>query len=953
MRLHALNIRLFMFVCIIPLQLSAQDLPLQFRHYDIGDGLSLNTVRTISQDSKGFMWIGTADGLNRFDGRTFEIYRPVAFDTTSLSDWDISSILHDFRGRQWVGTYNGGLNLRDASTGRFYHFKHHRDFLYSLSHDSVTTLFEDRDHRLWIGTVNGLNRLISPDDAEGLTLESWAGQVRFQCYTATPETTSLSNPYVTCITMDRDGWLWVGTDEGLNVTHPDSMRFIRFFCTVDAQNGLKSNYIRCLHCDEAGRIWIGTEYGGLSCLILPEPEEIVDRRKQLCRAEFQTYLPEKDNPGSISSDVVYSIFEDSAGILWLGTEQGLNRFDTSQHRFENWKNEPDDPVSLNNNTIWTITKDHSGVYWLGTDGGINTFHEKKHRFLKIQHDPGQPESLSHPYVWDLEEDAFNFIWVGTTFGLNRFDPATGHIQSFFYDPNRPCSLRDNNIMSLCVDRDNMLWVGLNGSGLDRTVIRESGTVEFIHMDCTDKGLGSYYILSLYEDRDGALWIGTWNKGLCKILPEERHALADRSTTLVPSIRFFPDSNDPYSISPGRIYAMLQDHTGALWIATDVDGLNVLSLEHVRVKDPAMEPVRFAHFRHNPADPKSLSSNIVMCIHEDRYGDLWFGTYGGGLSHYHRQKNEFSFYNTSDGLPNNIVYGIMEDGEGYLWLSTNKGLSKFNPETGDFHNFTVHDGLQSYEFNSGAFLKTHDGYMLFGGICGFNFFHPGDISLNTYIPPVVISDLRVDDRTVPVLSDRIRLSYRQQLLSIEFAALSYIIPEKNRYRYRMTPLNKTWIDAGSEYKATYTHLSPGNYTFQVLGSNNDGVWNPKGASLHIRISPPFWQTFWFRLFLILLFFGCVYLIYSIRTRSVQRLNRMLEKKVQERTEALETANEELQTALENVNTLEGLLPICASCKRIRDENGDWHQVDVYIRQHSDVRFSHGLCPECYQKYEKEL
>jgi hypothetical protein len=333
--------------------------------------------------------------------------------------------------------------------------------------------------------------------------------------------------------------------------------------------------------------------------------------------------------------------------------------------------------------------------------------------------------------------------------------------------------------------------------------------------------------------------------------------------------------------------------------------------------------------------------------------MWFGTFGGGLCHYHREMNEFNHYTTDHGLPNNTIYGILEDGEGCLWLSTNKGLSKFDPENKNMHHFTVHDGLQGFEFNSGAFLKTSDGHMLFGGIYGFNYFHPRDISLNTYVPPVVISDFQVNNQDVYLSSNRVRLSHRQNYLSIEFAALSYIIPEKNRYRYRMTPLNATWIEADAQRKATYAHLSPGNYTFQVLGSNNDGVWNMNGAAMHIRIDPPFWQTIWFRISVILMFFACLFFVYHVRTQSIQRMNRMLERRVQERTEALEEANEELQTALENVKTLEGLLPMCASCKKIRDDSGNWHHVDVYIHEHSEVRFSHGLCPECYKNYVKDI
>ena len=936
---------LFFFLICLPV-LFAQVPAIQFQNYNIGDGLSLNAVQSISQDSTGFLWFGTADGLNRFDGYTFDIYRPVAFDSVSLSDWEVTAICHDYQDRQWIGTLKGGLNLQDKATGTFYHFRHDINDPHTLSHDSVTTIFQDDDHRLWIGTVNGLNRLILPEGADNSPVSEWIHQVQFIHYGSTSDSVSLSDPHVTCMTMDQEGRLWVGTNWGLNVAYPDSMKFVRFFSLYDCTDCLESNYIRCLYRDDSGRLWVGTEYGGLSRVIIPKSDISSDGKMALRQIRFESFLSDENNTGSISSDVVHCIFQDTRGILWLGTEKGLNHFNIEQKHFTNWQHDPEDPFSLSNNVIWTLYKDRSGLYWLGTDGGINTFHGKEHQFQKFQHHPDKPETLSHPYVWSFSEDKAGFVWIGTSFGLNRFNPADGSLKAYYHDPGRSHSLTDNNIMSLCIDRDNILWVGLNGLGLDRAVLGETSPPEFIPVDCSEKGVDSDYILSLYEDREGALWIGAWDRGLRKILPEDRHAFVRKNSGNVHVIQFLPDRDNPHSISPNRIYAMLQDRTGALWIATDGDGLNVLSPEHVLVRNPSLEIVQFAHFRHDPSDPNSLSCNIVLCIQEDQNGDLWFGTFGGGLCQYLRHENRFIHYTTKDGLPNNIVYGILEDEDGFFWLSTNKGLSKFDPENRNFHNFTVHDGLQDYEYNSGAFLKTRTGHILFGGINGFNYFHPQDISLNTYIPQVVIKDLRVDNRSVHASQDRIRLSHRQSLVSIEFAALSYIFPEKNRYRYRMTPLDDSWIDAGTERKVTYTHLKPGNYTFQVIGSNNDGVWNEKGATLNIRIDPPFWQTVWFKVLLVFLILALVSLVFQIRTQSINRLNRILERKVQERTEAL-------QTALDDVNTLEGLLPMCAACKKIRDDDGTWHQVDVYIRKHSDVKFSHGLCPECYKEYEKQL
>ncbi|MBN1783092.1 hypothetical protein JW948_18295 [bacterium] len=932
----------------------AVDTEIQFQHYTVAEGLSQNSIQAVSQDSTGYLWFGTVSGLDRFDGNTFKTYRNVVFDSTSLSHDDISSVIHDHAGRCWVGSNYGGLNLLDPETDRFFHFRHEPDNSNSICSDSVTALFEDSGHSIWVGTVSGLDRLDLPEESDRRPAGDWIARVRVTHIPLASDSTGLPVPYITALHEDTRGFLWIGTEGGLFVVNPDSLKFIHYRWKQGSRDCIAWDYIRCIYEDRTGQLWIGIEYGGLNRLIMPGKVAGQNDWQRLKRAKFEYVLHDPNNQNSLASDVVNAVLERPAGILWIGTDNGLDRLNVAEKEFVHFQHHPDKPSSLSNNIVSAIVCDWSGLMWICTDGGLNTFHDKQHQFSRFQSYTDDPKTLSHHNVWCMAEDSSGDIWIGTTSGLNRFTPGSGEMIHYMYDRGNPSSLGDNAILSMLVDRDQMLWVGLNGYGLDRAVIKPGMPMRFIHMDCTENGVGSDFILTLFEDRDGALWIGTWDKGLRKILPGNRKKLAGSTETRIPMIRFCHDPDNPNSISPNRIYTICQDHTGALWIGSDGDGINVLSAEHVRVQDPDREPVQFAHFRTDPRDPNSLSHNIVMCILEDRNHDMWFGTFGGGLNRYNRKENRFDHFSIEDGLPDDVVYGILEDGEGFLWISTNKGLSKFEPQTVDFHNFTPSDGLQNYEFNSGAYLETRDGHMAFGGIDGFNYFHPADIALNNYVPPVVISGFLVNNRPRAVTAAKeIVLSHEENYITVEFAALNMVYPEKNRYRYQLLPLEKDWIESGNQRKAIYTHLAPGHYEFRVQGSNNDGVWNRKGTGLAIWIKPPYWKTSWFRILMVVIMLLSAYIILHFRTLSMHRQNQKLEHRVMERTEALAQANEELQTALESVKRLEGLLPICASCKKIRDENGNWQQVDVYVRDHSDVEFSHGLCPDCYKEYEAQI
>jgi len=374
------------------------------------------------------------------------------------------------------------------------------------------------------------------------------------------------------------------------------------------------------------------------------------------------------------------------------------------------------------------------------------------------------------------------------------------------------------------------------------------------------------------------------------------------------------------------------------------------------------------YKNNPNDPNSLSRNIASAIYEDKAGNFWIGTHGGGLNKFDRHSESFTHFNISDGLPNEVIYGILEDDNGYLWISTNKGLSRFNPNVSGkaaFKNFDISDGLQSNEFNNGSFFKSKNGELFFGGVNGFNSFFPKSINVNKYLPPVVFTDFKIFNKSVDVNPDsilkktiaytnHIELDYDQSVFSIEFSALNYTHSEKNQFKYKLVGFDKDWTLTNADRRfVTYTNLEPGEYEFLVLASNNDGIWNENNASLKITILPPFWLSWWFRFAIFVILAGIILAWHTHRLNKVEKQNIILEKEVSRRTQELESQKNELQVALSQVNQLSGLLPICASCKKIRDDKGYWNQIESFIIKHSEADFSHGICPDCYKELYPEL
>lgn len=563
--------------------------------------------------------------------------------------------------------------------------------------------------------------------------------------------------------------------------------------------------------------------------------------------------------------------------------------------FVNYKHDPSIPWSLSDNTILSIYEDQSRLLWVGTfSGGLNQSSRAKEHFTHYQHDPNNLESLGDNRVFSIYEDpreTRKIFWLGTQGGLCRMNlEGKETFVNYKHDPNDPRSIIDNRIRSVYQDRLGVLWIGTYG-GLSRMNGHELNRAAFTHYQHDpndDSSLSHNRVWSIHESPNEAgkvLWIGTFD-GLNRF---------DRATKTF--MHYKHDPNNPRSLSDNYIRTIYEDRSGVLWLGT-LGGLNRF--------DRATKT--FTHYKHDPNNPGSLSDNRVRSIHEDSNhgGMLWIGT-SGGLNQFDRTTGIFKPYREKDGLPNDTVYGILEDDRGYLWLSTNEGLAKFNPENETFRNYDVNDGLQSNEFNGGAYFKSRNGEFFFGGASGLNVFHPDSLKDNPHIPPIVITDFKIFNKALrpgmarrfgkPLQShitetEEIVLSYKENVFSFEFAALDFTFPQKNNYAYKMENFDEDWIYSETRRFAMYTNLDPGEYVFRVKGSNNDGLWNEKGAAIKITITPPFWQTWWFRIVagasVLALAFGW----YRSRIKNIETQKKKLEIQVEEKTREIRQTQAQL-------------------------------------------------------------
>jgi signal transduction histidine kinase/ligand-binding sensor domain-containing protein/CheY-like chemotaxis protein len=824
-----------------------RDNDIRFTNLSLDQGLSQSVVTAMWQDRQGFLWLGTQDGLNRYDGYAFKVFKHDPADLGSLSDNYVYAIVEDAQGILWLGT-NGGLNRFDPTTERFDHFQHDPQNPESLSSNVVVDLLLDREGALWAGTgADGLNRL------EGGRL------VRYRNDPDDPS--SLSSDAISALFQDSDGTVWVGTTGGgLNRWDRATGRFTRYCRDPQDPGSLPDDTVNAIAQDVHGDLWLATT-GGLAQ---------IDRRS----GRFTSYQVDSHDPHSLSDNVVFSVFVDRNGTLWAGTSSGgLNRMEEDGH-FVHYQPVAGDPTTLPSASVYSIFQDAGAVLWFGTfGGGVSKYSWTSEKLPLVRAVPGDSKGLSDNGVWTFFEDSQGTLWVGTVAGgLNQLDPATGEFVHYLNDPGDPKSLSSNFVMSVYEDRQGHLWVGTLAGGLNR-LDRETGS--FARYPTPPN------VSSFVEDRSGTLWIAT-SVGLGRYDPT--------SETFQYLLH---DPDDPGSVSDSNLTTLYQDREGRIWVGTFSAGLNLF--------DPVSQT--FTRYRHDPQDPSSLSGDVVLSIVQDSEGTLWVGT-TAGLDRLDAATGTFAHYRERDGLPNEVIYCVIGDDSGRLWLSTNRGLSRFDPVGKTFRNYSPADGLQSNEFNQSACYRDSLGRFYFGGINGFNLFRPDEVIDNQHIPPVVVTNLLLFNASVvpgadsPLkeaasIADELQLTYKQDNLTFEFSALDYAAPERNRYAYLMEGLDEGWNEVGTRRFAGYTHIPPGDYVFRVRGANSDGVWNTASASMRISIAPPFWQTWWFRGLMIAVGVAVVAGGFTVRLRIVERQKEHLELLVSERTQALSDAMVELR------------------------------------------------------------
>jgi signal transduction histidine kinase/ligand-binding sensor domain-containing protein len=842
----------------------AQKPAVKFKKLSTAEGLSVENATCILQDRKGFMWFGTRDGLNKYDGYEFTVYRSNPADSTSLSGNFILDIKEDKQGNLWIATSEGGISRYDWKDDTFTHYLNDPANPASLSNNVAQSILVDKEDNLWVGTKSGLDRLDKKTN-------------RFIHYRHHPEDpASLTDNHVNTILEDSKGQLWIGTyNGGLDRFDRQTATFTHFRHDPADSHSISENNILSLFEDREGTLWAGTNGSGLNKL---------DQKTN----SFTRFRHDPRDINTLTSNTIRSIHEDSKGYLWIATENGGLNLHDKKSKFYRYLPGGTDPFAIGAISLWDIYKDQKGNLWIATyGGGVSFMDNDPVKFECYQKKSG---NFTDNYILAFMEDDEGHIWMGTGSGLLVLSSKGDTLRQYRHQ-TAPNSLPSDVVLAVKQSRDREIFVGTYRGGL--SLLKDPKATSFYNFPIDtagNNGITNNIVHSLAEDKQGNWWIGTLSGGLIYY---------DKQRKTFTRYYYKTHAKDSMATTPPVIYTLLQDKKENLWIGTQGDGLDVW--------DQATK--RFIHYNHERKDPASLSNDIINTIFQDSNGNLWIGTHEG-LNLFHPDTRTFTHYSQKDGLANNVIQSILEDDRGNLWLGTNNGLTKFNPAAKNFRNYEVNDGLQGNTFNHDACLKTTKGEMFFGGSRGFNRFHPDSVYTNPFIPPVFITDFQVFNKSVKPAKDspltthinqarEIILSYKQSVFSFEFSALNYTLPEKNQYAYWLEGFDREWNYVGTQRKATYTNLDPGEYIFHVKASNNDGLWNEKGTAIKIIITPPYWATWWFRILTGVVVAGGVFGFYWYRLQSVKKQKEQLEIQVTERTKEVMQQKEEMRRQKEEM------------------------------------------------------
>lgn len=772
-----------------------------FRHVSLEQGLSQAAVRALFQDSRGFLWVATEDGLNRYDGYDFAVFRNDPLDPESIPDNGQLCFAEGKENVLWIGTVDRGIARLDLSTLRFRRHLPDPQRPGGLPAGPVNAILEDRSGTLWAGTAGGGLVRLAP------------GATSFQAFRPDPaDPKGFPAAVVLSLAEDRSGAIWAGTaGQGLVKVDPEDGKVLARFDRDPANPGVRANaVVTNILVGGDGRLWLSA-----GALVRFDPA-----------SETATvYRNDPADPDSFPSRQARGLAEDSAGRIWVATENGIVRLDPSTGAFTAFRNRREEPSSLPSNRVTALLVDRSGLLWAGLDGsGLAVLDLEGSPFRTFRHQPGRPDGITAPIARAVHEGKDGTLWLGLSGGgLNALDPATGRVRAFRAGPP-PRGLSTDDVWNVAVDEDGVAWAATLGGGLDRIDPR-SGAVR-VYRASDGRGLTSDLLRVVIEGRDGALWIGTAGGGLCRF---------DRDAETFACFRNDPD--DPASLSANVVRAVHEGPTGTLWAGTD-RGVNRL--------DRATG--RFTRFLDDPSSPETAGIARVYGLLETPDGIVWAGT-PRGLVRLDPRTGSATRFRQADGLPNESVYSVLPAGDGSLWVSTNRGLVRVTPSpdgrSAAFRAFDARDGLQSDEFNGGAFHRGPTGTLWFGGILGVTGVIPSDVRDDLYAPPVALLSLSKLGKKVPpeawLPSGSVVLGPREGFFSISFAALAFRGAAKNRYAWKLEGLDEDWVDGGTRRRADYTSVPPGEYLFRVKAANKDGVWNEEGARLRIVVRPPWWRT----------------------------------------------------------------------------------------------------------------
>jgi len=806
---------------LFPITILAQNNPVNFESLSLQKGVSLNLTYAMLQDSRGYLWFGTMYGLVKYDGKDYTTYRSDPWDSSSISFDDIISLFEDHNGNIWVGTWGGGLNKLDPVTGKFRRFLYNKNNPAGICDNIVWSINEDKSGNIWIGTQRGGIDQINANTTKMVHYQNIEGVEN-----------SLPSNSIMKILIDNDGTVWVGTQKGLAKYLPGTDNFQNYIYT-DGPDNKSVNSIHDILQDSKNRLIVATSAG---LYTLNESSK-----------KLEPILKDKSN--LLVSTPVLRLAEDRSQNIWAGTSYyGLIKLNQGDaNTTEIFKHSFEDKNSLMGNRIISLMVDKAGVLWASAyQAGISKIIDREQNFEHYLYDPNNSNSPGTYYITFFKADEKGNIWiVGYNNVLTKYNPVTNKFKRFSLIQSYPQKTNSFLISSLALDK-NHLWIGTTkGILLFDTQKEKQIELPADIRKISDMALGNITYLLLTSDHK--LWAGVNEKCIYYFDLGHRN-----------SGHYFNPTDELADYWKNIAQVIYEDKKHDIWVGS-LGGL--LKLDKSTGK--------FKIYSHDLSDPESLSNNYVYFLTEDSKNNFWIGT-SNGLNKFDKKKDVFTTYDEKDGLPNNVIMSILEDGDNNLWISTNKGISRFDVENKSFKNFSVEDGLSSNIFFAQSALRTKSGRFLFGGNDGFTSFYPSKIVLNSYIPPIYITKVKAGKdignlENIYQAGSKIISPFNKNFFEIKYASLDFTNPAKNIYKYKLDGIDENWVYSGNNNTAVYTDLLPGTYKFQVMGSNSDGVWNEKPATIELIITPPFWRTWWFSTITILLILSLIYFTHYKRTR----------------------------------------------------------------------------------------